>query len=128
MDMAIYRRCGRCGKRITSGSKCECLKQRHKEYDKYSRDKEAKKFYTSKAWRTTRAHVLTLDEIDVYLYTTTGEVVMADTVHHIIPRKDDESKSLDIDNLISLSRETHSMIEIRYKEDKKKIIDRKSVV
>lgn len=41
----IYKRCSRCGKRLEVGQTCECVKQRHKEYDRCSRDKDAAKFY-----------------------------------------------------------------------------------
>ena len=49
---------------------------------------------------------------------TEGIIVAADTVHHIIPLKDDWNKRIDIDNMISLSGDTHSMIEQEYKKDK----------
>ncbi len=50
----IYKRCSRCGKRIESGKTCECRKQRHKEYYKYSRDKKANAFYDSHNWNRMR--------------------------------------------------------------------------
>lgn len=56
--------------------------------------------------------------IDVYLYIMTGEVVLADAVHHIEPLKDNWERRCDINNLISLSSETHSMIEKMYEKDK----------
>jgi len=120
--MPMHRHCGRCGKKIPSGTRCNCHKERHKEYDKYSRDKESKKFYDGKQWRTVRAYVLSIDEIDVYLYMTTGEVEVANEVHHIVPRRDDRAKELTIDNLISLTHSTHSMIEKRYKKNKDETI------
>lgn len=124
-QMPIYKRCSRCGKRLLSGTKCECLKQRYREYDKHSRNKDAKQFYCSKAWETQRAAVLEIDGgIDVYLYMTTGEIVLADTVHHIVPLRDDWSKRLDTENLMSLSHETHSMIEKMYKENKNEMIEK----
>ena len=52
--MPIYKRCGRCGTRLPSGTKCECIKERHKEYDKYSRDKKADAFYHSIEWEIAR--------------------------------------------------------------------------
>lgn len=117
--MPIYKRCGRCGKRLSSGTKCECLKQRHTEYDKYSRDKQSDTFYHSREWELTRDEVLRKDKgIDVYIYVTTGELVIADAVHHIIPLKDNWNRRCDIDNLISLHHDTHSMIEQMYKKDK----------
>ncbi len=117
--MPIYKRCSRCGNRLSSGTKCPCLKERHKEYDKYYRDKKADAFYHSKEWELTRIRVLALDKgIDVYIYMTTGEVVLADAVHHIEPLKDNWDRRCDLDNLISLSSDTHSMIEALYKKDK----------
>jgi len=67
---------------------------------------------------------LDLDKgMDVYLYITTGEVCVANTVHHITPLKDDWNKRIDLNNLISLSSETHSLIERLYKKDKQKIME-----
>jgi competence CoiA-like predicted nuclease len=121
--MSIYKRCGRCGKRLLSGTTCECLKQRHAEYDKYSRDKKSKAFYNSQEWVRTREEVLEMDEkIDVFIFMTTGEVVIADTVHHITPLKDDWTKRIDKENLMSLNHDTHSLIEKKYKENKQKIM------
>lgn len=121
--MPIYKRCCRCGKRIPSGSKCQCSKERHKEYDRFSRDKKSKDFYGSKDWEKAREDTIELDEgIDVYVYMTTGEILAADTAHHIIPLKDDWGKRIDIGNLMSLNHETHSEIEQRYRKDKEKII------
>lgn len=118
--MPIYRRCGRCGKRIPSGSRCVCLKQRYKEYDRFSRDRRSYDYYHSSEWEQIRQQVLDLDGgIDVYLYMTKGEVVVADTIHHIVPLKEDWSKRADISNLMSLDHDTHSMIEQIYKTDKR---------
>ena len=109
--MPIYMRCSRCGKRIQTGTKCECLKayrkKRHQEYDTGSRDKRSKAFYNSAEWERTRAAVLNLDDgIDVYVYMTTGKIMMADTVHHIEPVKDNWDIRLD------------PKIEQMYKKDK----------
>lgn len=120
----LYRRCGRCGKRIESGSRCECLKKRHSEYDRYSRDKKSKAFYNSLEWQRKRADILDLDEgIDVYVFMKTGEIILADTVHHIVPLKEDWSKRLDDDNLMSLNHDTHSAIEKKYKDSRQEMID-----
>lgn len=97
------------------------MKERHKEYDRYSRDKKSKTFYSEKKWKHVRTAVLDADGgIDVYVFMTTGEMIPADDVHHIIPLKDDWNKRLDIDNLISLSHATHTEIEQMYKKNKKK--------
>lgn len=116
--MEIYRRCGRCNKRIPSGSRCDCLKIRHKEYDRFARDRESKKFYDSVAWKKVREYVLAGDGLDVFLYMTTGQVVAADMVHHIVPLRDNRDMGLSVSNLISLSSSTHGVVEQMYKEDK----------
>ncbi len=121
--MAIYKRCGRCGKRILSGTTCECLKERHREYDRYSRDKKSKTFYDSQEWVRTRKEVLEEQGMDVYIYMTSGEIILADTVHHIKPLRDDWSMRIDKGNLMSLHHDTHSMIEKKYKENKQKIME-----
>lgn len=54
----IYKRCSRCGKRLEVGQTCECVKQRHKEYDRCSRDKDAAKFYSSASWKRMRQYIL----------------------------------------------------------------------
>lgn len=123
VKMPIYKRCSRCGKRIPSGSICPCVKQRHKEYDRYSRDQKSRNFYNSKEWELGRAAALDADGgIDVYLFMTEGTIVIADTVHHIIPLKDDWNKRIDIDNMMSLSSDTHSMIEQMYRKNKAQMI------
>ena len=88
-----------------------------KEYDKHVRDKAAKAFYNSKAWKSLRINALTKQNgIDVYLYVTEGVIVKAEHVHHIIERSEDSSRALDINNLICLSGKTHSMISKLYKQ------------
>ena len=117
--MPIYKHCSRCGKRIEAGTTCQCLKDRHKEYDKYSRDRRSKQYYNSGEWEAVREHVLQLDEgIDVYVYMTQGIVIRADTVHHIVPLKENWNLRSNEDNLISLNHDTHSMIEQQYRKNK----------
>ena len=120
--MPIYKRCGRCNKRIPEGTKCDCVRERYREYDKRYRNKESKTFYGSSVWVKKRREIIELDEgIDVYVYMTEGRIERADTVHHIIPLQDDRSKGLDNDNLMSLNHNTHSRIEALYREDKSKM-------
>mgnify|MGYP001622931977 FL=1 len=117
--MPIYKRCSRCGKRLPEGTRCSCQKKRHQEYDRYSRDRKSKQYYNSKEWGTARAAALEADGgIDVYVFMTTGQIILADTAHHIIPLKDNWSKRNDIENLMSLSHDTHRLIEKKYKKDK----------
>lgn len=117
--MPIYKRCSRCRKRIEAGTTCQCLKDRHKEYDKYRRDRRSKQYYNSREWEVVREHVLQLDEgIDVYVYMTQGIVIRADTVHHIVQLKENWNLRSNEDNLISLNHDTHSMIEQQYRKNK----------
>lgn len=62
--------------------------------------------------------------MDVYLFMTEGVVVKADSVHHIVPLRDDWTRRCDISNLMSLSHESHSRIEAGYKKDKRGIEER----
>lgn len=140
----IYKRCGRCGKRIPAGTTCECVieyrkkkkeyffkkrlelrtkekdRQRYADYDHNRRNRKAYEFYHSPEWVWIRTVVLDKDGyIDVYKYMTEGVVVVADTVHHVIPLEEDWDKRFDIDNLMSLHHSTHSIVEALYKNDKK---------
>ena len=88
-----------------------------KEYDQKIRDKEGKRFLNSVAWQTIRKQTLIRDQgLDVYLFVTEQRIVKADHVHHIIPRADAPELALDINNLISLSNDTHSYIESQYRK------------
>lgn len=120
--MPIYIRCSCCGRRLPAGERCPCRKRRHKEYDQYSRDKRSEQFYHSREWISARSAALEEDDgIDVYMYMTRQEIVLADTVHHIIPLKNDWSRRCDMSNLMSLHHDTHSYIEQRYKREKEKM-------
>lgn len=111
----IYKRCSRCGKRLEAGQTCECVKQRHKEYDKYSRDKEAKAFYNSPNWLRMRQYILDkYDNIDVYVYIRYGQIEKADTVHHIWELSEEKAQALSEKNLIPVSSATHSLIHSEY--------------
>lgn len=115
----IYKICTRCGKRIPEGTTCSCQKIRKAEsdrqYDRHQRDKKATDFYRSPAWIQTRQRILNIDQhIDVYMYMTQGKVIPADTVHHIIPLREDWNRRLDSGNLMSLHHDTHSLIEREY--------------
>ena len=104
---------------MQAGTTCDCVKARHREYDRLTRDRRSKAFYTSNEWERVRRKVLQMDDgLDVYLYMTQGKVVLADTVHHIIPLREDWSMRCSVENLMSLNRDTHSMIEMLYEKDR----------
>ena len=58
----------------------------------------------------------------MYMFMTEDIVIAADMVHHIVPLKDDWNKRIDIDNMMSLSSDTHSTIEQMYKKNKSEMI------
>lgn len=131
--MAFMKYCNRtgCNRLVPQGVKyCEAHtvtdkaaenRQRHKEYDAHCRNQTAKQFYNSAAWQAVRARVLARDNhIDIYLYIMENRIKPADTVHHIAELGEDYSKRLDMDNLISISEPTHSMISKAYKDKTKK--------
>lgn len=62
-----------------------------------------------------------MDGCDVYLFITRGIVVPADTVHHVEPLAERWDLKLATDNLMSLSHDTHSMIERWYKQKEMEI-------
>lgn len=129
--MALMKYCNRngCNKLVPQGTgycmahtvnKTVENKERHKDYDAHCRDQIAKAFYNSSEWKAARVRALTRDAgIDIYLYIVKGTVVPADTVHHIIELSIDYSRRCDIDNLISITESTHSIISKAYKDKKK---------
>lgn len=130
--MALVKYCNRngCNRLVPQGvryctahtiNKTAENKERHKEYDAHCRNQIAKNFYNSSEWRAARERALARDTgIDIYLYITEGIVTPADTVHHIIELSEDYSRRCDLDNLISISEATHSMISKAYKDVTKK--------
>lgn len=94
---------------------------RHQLYNKYKRDREAKRFYNSKAWNVCRTNVLIRD---YYLCQECLEdklIRVYDVVHHIKPLKDYPELSLVEDNLISLCHACHNMIENKQEKENKNI-------
>lgn len=130
--MALMKYCNRngCNRLVPQGvrycaahtiDKTAENRERHKEYDAHCRNQTSKAFYNSSEWSIARARALARDTgIDIYLYIMEGVVVAADTVHHIIELSEDYSKRCDLDNLISISEATHSMISKAYKDETKK--------
>lgn len=82
----------------------------HRYYDQYGRDKKAKKFYSSKSWIKCRETILRRDNYICQMCWDDKKLTTADTVHHIIELRDDWSKALAEENLISLCASCHSKI------------------
>lgn len=66
------------------------------------------KFYHSKAWKLARKQALTRDHYLCQECLRQGIVRTANTVHHIVPIKDDFNKRLKLDNLETICLEHHN--------------------
>lgn len=109
----IYKRCGQCGKRIPSGTTCECRKR------EYIGPRGIYKLYHTQRWQKLRAAVMSrYDGIDQWALRHHGRIEYAETVHHIIPTVDDETMFFRESNLIPVSRASHDEIHALYKTDK----------
>jgi 5-methylcytosine-specific restriction enzyme A len=82
----------------------------HRHYDKYKRNKEARTFYKSTAWKKCRQVVLERDNFLCQECLKNNRVTPADMVHHIVELLDDWNKALDIDNLSSLCNSCHNKV------------------
>lgn len=114
----IQRVCSRCGKILPVGERCSCQPAYRRDYNKYRRDKRIKEFRNSSEWRNVRQQVLERDDgTDQYVLHTTGALRPGFSVHHILPLSTPEgwARRADPSNLITLSDDTHSSIEYRYK-------------
>lgn len=117
--MALMKICQRCGKRLKMNEKCDCemTRQRRAEHNReynFKRDKTARAFYDTKAWRRTRDAVKAraggLDELRL----SEGVVVAGTTVHHIVPRSEAPELAFDLSNLILVNEKTHRLIHAIY--------------
>lgn len=119
--MPIYKRCSRCGKRILEGTKCECIKSRHKEYKRYRNDIKEESFYSSNAWINLRDSLKDrYKDLDIYSYYILNKIEYGQTMHHIEELKDNWSRKLDKDNVIYLAESNHQLIHKLYKESEEK--------
>lgn len=80
----------------------------HKQYDKYQRNKEAKRFYNSDAWKKCRSLALIRDNYLCQECLKCGDITPAVMVHHIKEREDHPELALVLDNLISLCNSCHN--------------------
>lgn len=85
-------------------------RSRDRYYDEFIRDKQIANFYKSKSWLTTRQLVLMRDNYLCQFCLREKVIRYADCVHHIVEIKDDRSKRLDLNNLISLCYTCHNRI------------------
>ncbi|WP_250455985.1 HNH endonuclease, partial [Clostridium tertium] len=108
----------RCGKVIPYSMKVcdECKskvelerKQNIKYYKQttYERDSKYNKFYKSKEWNTVRQLAIVRDHALCKDCLDNNVITPYNTVHHIVPIKEDWSRRLDINNLICLCESCH---------------------
>lgn len=97
--------------RFCSQHQSEGEKQRvraDKYYDQYQRDKQSRGFYKSRAWQAVRLRALVRDTYLCQDCLKENRIAQADTVHHRVPIREDWSKRLDMDNLLSLCSACHN--------------------
>lgn len=122
--MAIYRRCGKCGKKIAHGIKCECLKLTRKDYNKNVRynneNKEYSIFYNSIHWKRMSSYIrCKYNDLCLMCYFKYKILTIANVVHHIVELKEDYTKRLDEDNLITLCHSCHNILHGNYTDKEK---------
>ena len=93
-------------------------------YDKYSRDKNSQKFYSSPQWRAVRDMKLSRDPCcqsceQEQEHDQIGKVVKADVVHHLlkITTPLGWEHRLDLDYLVSVCHACHNRIETEMEKD-----------
>lgn len=91
---------------------------RNKRYDR-KRDPKIKKFYSSSQWQKVRDRYLKKNPL-CEICEKKGRTKAAEVVHHKVEVKENFSKRLDIDNLMSLCKKCHQ--EVHAKNDTKVII------
>ncbi|RXI50185.1 hypothetical protein DP124_11990 [Clostridium tetani] len=81
-----------------------------------------KKIYSSRIWKDLRQQILNdFNNICLWSLYVDGEVIGANTVHHIVELLENESVAYEYDNLIPLEYYNHEYIHELYKKDKKKV-------
>ncbi len=123
--MATYRRCGKCGKKIPQGTKCECLKESIKEYNnriRYNKDNiKYSKFYSSTSWRKLSKYIrIKYNDLCLMCLIKDNAISPADVVHHITEIREDYSKRLEENNLITLCHSCHNNLHANYDAAAKK--------
>lgn len=86
----------------------------NRQYNKFREtyDKEYVSFYHSKSWKAKRKQALRRDNYLCQRCLNEFEIItISEEVHHIISTKEDWSKKLELDNLISLCTSCHQQIE-----------------
>lgn len=120
--------CPKCGKIIDAGQRycpdCQKIyeamrKERHRRYKHNRPDIREQRLYTSKEWQAIKKFIIgKYNGLCLWSYYMEDRIVPMDTVHHIVPVKDDWGMRLDIYNLIPLDHRVHEHIHKLYDSDK----------
>ncbi|RXI58977.1 HNH endonuclease [Clostridium tetani] len=87
--------------------------QMNKQYDFHIRNKRDRRysdFYHSTEWIKVRQLRLTIDNGLCQQCLKDKKITLADVVHHKVELKDDWSKRVDVDNLLSLCHKCHNTV------------------
>lgn len=76
-------------------------------YDKYSRNKEAKTFYNSTAWKKLRPEILRRDNHTCQVCWANGKYTLGNIVHHKVELMDDPTLGLVESNLETVCHDCH---------------------
>jgi hypothetical protein len=131
--MALKKLCSGCFKPIDYGSiRCPECEQKYKDnkaksskaYDtqvRKLRDSKYNNFYHSSDWiKTARLCRIKYKGLDIYNYYILGSIEYGNICHHIKPLKDDGwNDRFNLDGLIYLTNDNHSLIHSLYEKDYK---------
>ncbi len=125
--MPIYKRCNICHQLYT-GSRCPaCKKKQDKAYYKRRVEKNERiRIYRTRLWEKCRKNIIVKYlGYDIWMLAE-GEARVPDkiVIHHIVERDEDPDLLYDIDNLITVSPESHAEIHQWYKTKKAAALER----
>ena len=125
--MGIFKRCNSCHK-LYEGKKCpECSRKYARDHAKKRQSEdEGRKLYGSGLWRKCRRNVIVRDlGYDIWLLGI-GQVYKCQRpfVHHIKERDEAPDLVYDVDNLITVTKESHEEIHRLYLIDKEEALAR----
>lgn len=82
--------------------------KQHQFYDKYKRNKEAKRFYNGTPWKMRRKLTLIRDKYLCQKCFRKGIITPANTVHHIKSLEEFPELALDLENLETICPSCHN--------------------
>ncbi len=125
--MPIYKRCSTCHQLFT-GPRCpECKKKSDRaSYKRRVEKNERLKLYHSRLWEKCRRNIIIKYlGLDIWLLAEGEERVPEKIViHHIVERDENPDLLYDVDNLVTVSPESHAAIHAMYKTNKPAALER----